>query len=164
MDERSRNPGIETNLAYSLGDGDDGLDVLGVFAAREDVVLQRKIDPPGDEPERHLSASGRRCADRDRMGIVEVDELALAPFHRQTQAKGRPEIDFPLYPEGKKGEAGLGGLVMQGTPGLDDENDRIALALELLDQEEGLSLTAPPFPAGVNMEKAQSFPLFSKFP
>ncbi len=96
------------------------------------------------------------------MGIVEMSQGAMAAAHQAGQPEDRPEVELTSHRQRVDRKSFLRGFSKQRAFRLNDKKTGVTIPFELPDEEERLSLPAPPFFPGVNLEKAQSSLLFSR--
>jgi hypothetical protein len=160
LDKTLRDPALDQDLADPFGDGDDRIDPLDILVPGPD----RKIHPARDDPDGDVGPGRGPRAQGSAVGVVEMGQHAARPPHGPGQAVDGPEIQLAVHRDRQDREAGLGGLGVERGLRLDDELEGEAFPGELTGQEERLALAAAPFPPGVNLEKAQFSPLFSRSP
>ncbi len=136
----SGDPPRDQDLPDLLGNGDDGIDLLYVFAP----TLHGEIHPPGDNPDGNLGQRRRRPAHRNGVGIMEVGEDTAAAPHRPGQLQDGHEVHLALHAERQNRKPVPGGLLVERGIGLDDKIKRVAFLLEFAGQEKSLTLAAPP--------------------
>jgi hypothetical protein len=98
LDELRADAVFDEDFLDALGDGDDGVDLLGVLGFRPD----REIHASGDDAERNLGQTGGPRADAGAVGVVEVGQDTAAAYGRG-QAEDGQEVGLLSFLRGRSG-------------------------------------------------------------